>query len=328
LTLGLLLRRGDVPVEIWDAGSYPRHRVCGEFISGRGLEILRQLAIPGLNQSGCEARTVRFFHSAWTSPQFILPEAAFSIDRATLDHALATEFRESGGTLHENHRWTGAFEADGVVRATGRRLSGATQPHFIGFKVHARNLPLESDLELHFSETAYVGLSRQKDGTVNVCGLFRKTPGLRDSAFRSGEVFRQVLSPLACHRLNEARLDTDSFSAVAGISLKRETTRHTKECRIGDSICVIPPMTGNGMSLAVESASLAAPFLIEYSRGQRDWREAQERISQICDASFRKRLLFAAILQKAALTRIGRRSMMYFLETFPQLFTHWFCRTR
>jgi len=36
LTLGIGLRQRGVPVTIWEAGKYPRHRVCGEFISGNG----------------------------------------------------------------------------------------------------------------------------------------------------------------------------------------------------------------------------------------------------------------------------------------------------
>lgn len=328
LTLGLLLRRDGVPVEICDAGTYPRHRVCGEFISGRGLEILRQLAIPELDRSGIESRSVRFFHSEWSSSVFTLPEPAFSVDRQTLDHRLALELRKAGGQLHENRRWTHPYALEGVVRATGRRLNSGGGQQFIGFKVHAHDLPLSADLELHFSEEAYVGLSRQKGGTVNVCGLFRKTVGFRDFDLRNGDVFRDVLSPLARGRLAEARLDKDSFRAVAGISLKRETARDTKECRIGDSICMIPPMTGNGMSLALESASFAAPFLVNYSRGQADWNETRTGISQICDGYFRRRLFAASVLQKAAFTSLGRRSMMYLLETIPQCFTQWFRLTR
>jgi len=34
LSLGLALRRRGVPVTVWEAGHYPRHRVCGEFITG------------------------------------------------------------------------------------------------------------------------------------------------------------------------------------------------------------------------------------------------------------------------------------------------------
>ena len=45
LTLGIgLLQRG-VPVTVWEAGRYPRHRVCGEFISGRGSASLARLGL-------------------------------------------------------------------------------------------------------------------------------------------------------------------------------------------------------------------------------------------------------------------------------------------
>ncbi|MFZ9874958.1 MAG: NAD(P)-binding protein, partial [Candidatus Methylacidiphilales bacterium] len=35
LTLGLCLRQKGVPVDLFEAGTYPRHRVCGEYLSGR-----------------------------------------------------------------------------------------------------------------------------------------------------------------------------------------------------------------------------------------------------------------------------------------------------
>ena len=43
LTLGIGLRQREVPVTIWEAGNYPRHRVCGEFISGNGQAVLERL---------------------------------------------------------------------------------------------------------------------------------------------------------------------------------------------------------------------------------------------------------------------------------------------
>jgi menaquinone-9 beta-reductase len=328
LTLGLLLRRDGVPVEIWDAGSYPRHRVCGEFISGRGLKILEDLSVPGLAALGLRAGSVQFFYSDWSSAPLALPEPALSIDRATLDHALASEFRRIGGVLHENRRWTGAFVGEGWVRATGRRPAAEGDKQFVGFKVHARDLPLSADLELHFSNEAYVGLSRLRDGTANVCGLFRKSGSFKNFDLRNGDVFHQVLSAATRGRFASARLNSDSFSAVAGISLKRETSRHTKECRIGDTICMIPPLTGNGMSVALESASLAAPFLRDYSEGHTAWTETRHGISRTCDNRFRRRLFSASLLQKIAFTALGRRSMMYFLKTVPQCFTLWFRLTR
>ena len=48
LVLGIGLRRCDAPVTIWEAGNYPRHRVCGEFISGRGQATLARLGMSEL----------------------------------------------------------------------------------------------------------------------------------------------------------------------------------------------------------------------------------------------------------------------------------------
>ena len=39
------LRRQGVPVVVDEAGSYPRHRVCGEFVSGVSGETLERLGI-------------------------------------------------------------------------------------------------------------------------------------------------------------------------------------------------------------------------------------------------------------------------------------------
>ena len=63
LTLGIGLRNRGVPVTISEAGEYPRHRVCGEFISGRGVEVLQRLQLTDLlvRAGACEARTAAFF---------------------------------------------------------------------------------------------------------------------------------------------------------------------------------------------------------------------------------------------------------------------------
>src|SRR5579883_1488023 len=70
LTLGIGLRQRGVPVTVWEAGHYPRHRVCGEFISGRGQETLARLGLrEKLEQAGViSARTAAFFSVRAASP--------------------------------------------------------------------------------------------------------------------------------------------------------------------------------------------------------------------------------------------------------------------
>src|SRR4051812_14063636 len=43
--LGIGLRPRSIPVTVWEAGHYPRHRVCCEFISGCGHETLARLGL-------------------------------------------------------------------------------------------------------------------------------------------------------------------------------------------------------------------------------------------------------------------------------------------
>jgi flavin-dependent dehydrogenase len=70
----------------------------------------------------------------------------------------------------------------------------------------------------------------------------------------------------------------------------------------GDAITMIPPVTGNGMSMAFESAELAVEPLAAWSCGKLPWNEAREKIARDCDTTFARRLAWAKWLQKIILT--------------------------
>jgi len=63
LTLGIGLRQRGVPVTLQEGGRYPRHRVCGEFISGRGQETLARFGLRDLLEraGAMGANTAAFF---------------------------------------------------------------------------------------------------------------------------------------------------------------------------------------------------------------------------------------------------------------------------
>lgn len=332
LTLGILLRRNEVPVEMHDAGTYPRPRVCGEFISGQGLEILSTLGISNFPLPlGSYARGVRFFDTHESSDVLKLPEAALAVDRAILDRLLAKEFQRLGGVLRQNSRWTASFSAPGVIRATGRRLRKDRTSAFVGIKAHARNVQLSADLELHFSDAGYVGLSKQPDGAVNVCALFRSNSAFKSAPTSERDPAKYFATGMGADlqsKLANAEFEPSTFAAVAGISLERELARSSTECRIGDAICMIPPMTGNGMSIAIESARLAAPFLRDYSCGHLEWGTTQAEISGTCDKTFRRRLSAATLLQKICFHRKGRAILLSITRRVPQVAGCWFRSTR
>ena len=305
LTLGIGLRQFGVPVTLHEAGSYPRHRVCGEFISGRGQATLARLGLRELfDQAGAvSARTTAFFSATKSTAPRPLPAAAICLARYTLDAALVKKFRELGGELFEGRRVPAENVGEGIVRATGRRAQAEQGgSRWFGLKIHARNVPLAADLEMHVSAQGYVGLCRINGGEVNICGLFRK----RADESSEGSTWRELLrgqpgSPLR-ERLAGAEFDENSFCAVAGLSLRPQSAAARTEICVGDAITMIPPVTGNGMSMAFESAELAIAPITAWSRGETSWSEARQKIASDCDAAFARRLVWAKWLQRLILT--------------------------
>jgi len=300
LMLGIGLRQREIPAVIWEAGRYPRHRVCGEFISGRGQRVLERLGLrDSLAQAGASmARTGVFYFGRTGSPVRPLLEPALCLSRFRADALLAEHFTGLGGEMKTSAKWTEKDFGEGVVRATGRRLEPATdQRLWLGLKVHARNVALLADLEMHRVQDAYVGMTRLDGDEVNICGLFRRTKKADQRAFSWRQTLQGDAESLLHERLASADFIEESFCSVAGFTLKPKRASQRDDCAIGDALTMTPPVTGNGMSMAFEAAELAITPLAEYSRGKLSWGQARQAIALACDSAFARRLHWARWLQ-------------------------------
>jgi flavin-dependent dehydrogenase len=298
LTLGIGLRQRGIPVAISEAGDYPRHRVCGEFISGNGPAVLERLdLLPLLEKAGAiRAHTAAFISCSNHSPVRNLAAPAIGLSRYSMDATLAKEFQRLGGELHAGTRRAENNFGQGVVRASGRRAQPTENGwRWFGLKAHATNVNLSADLEMHVSADNYVGVSRIDGGRVNVCGLFRGRPG--ESHPNGFERLRGKPGSPLHERLAAARFDEPSFCSVAGLSLTPQRAGDKTECCIGDAVTMIPPVTGNGMSMAFESAEIAIAPLARYCLGELAWPEARDAVARACDAAFAERLTWARRLQ-------------------------------
>ena len=330
LTLGIGLRQRGVPVTVWEAGHYPRHRVCGEFISGDGLGALGRLGLlGGLQIAGASSATsAAFFAEKGMVASGPLPAAALSISRFVLDEWLARELQRLGGELRVGARWVGKF-GSGVVRACGRRAEPVAGGwRLFGLKVHARGVTLGADLEMHFVPSGYVGLCRLADGEVNICGLFRSAAAVPNLAQRWRDWLGGSPGSVLHSRLAGAQFDEESFCSVAGLGLSPRRAMQRSECCLGDALTMIPPVTGNGMSMALESAELAIEPLTRFSRGDLSWSQAQQEIALACDLQFSRRLRWAAWLQRALFQPLVRSSLLFLAARSPGIWRGMFKRTR
>ena len=268
LSLGAALSARGVPVVVWEAGTLPRHRVCGEFICGVRQPTLRRLGIEVDLGDALVHRRATWRNSCGRAfYRTELPREALGLSRFALDWRLVERIRSNGGTVRLGERWRGDAGAEGVALASGR---AAARTDWMGFKLHIRG-PLPPDLTLFFGKGGYVGLSPVEGGFWNLCGLFRKRPDIRVGR---GEILgayaRAAGMEGVCRVLADSEIRPESAAAVAGVSFA--VPGAGDGClRLGDAWGVIPPFTGNGMSIALESAETALDPLLAWHCGEMEW---------------------------------------------------------
>ncbi len=326
LSLGLALRRAGVPITLCEAGEYPRHRVCGEFIAGLAPTTIARLGLGPLLAGALRHREVAWFTRPASGPARVqrLPSPALGLSRHALDARLAAAFVAAGGELRTRTRVTDPAPQPGRVFATGRRRGRSP---WLGLKIHVHGLALARDLELHLGDQAYVGLARVEDGAVNVCGLFRRrelgdcragspnpaaagfTPDRRGSATPPYNLLPAYLRATGLDglaaRLAAARPDPGSFCAVAALSFDRRMPAADR-VSLGDACAMIPPFTGNGMAMAFQSAEIALDPLLAYASGRQSWPDACAEIHAGLRRRFHRRLASAGALHP------------FLLHPFPQ----------
>jgi flavin-dependent dehydrogenase len=294
LSLGVALRERGVPVTLHEAGSYPRHRVCGEFLSGVTDETLERL---GIDDDLADATPLRT--SCWRNDSRQLGEIGVSgrgISRRLLDDRLQKRFTHLGGNLVTESRLR---PGEGVVWAAGRVRQSSP---WIGLKCHVRDLELTHDLEMHVGTSGYAGLARIEGGLVNLCGLFH-------AGSASGKGINLLLACLQAgglHRLakriEEAVPDPGSFCGVAGFRFGRTASATFS---IGDAALMIPPFTGNGMSMALEAADQAIQPAVDYAAARISWVEAAARSDAAQRRHFRRRMSLASMIHPVMTSRPG-----------------------
>lgn len=312
LSLARMLARNDVPVTLYEKSSYPRHKVCGEFITGLRLEVREALDLNPILDGSLEHRSSAWFfrqHKLFTRE---LPQVAIGISRWELDRRLVDAARDDGVEVVEGlgvrsfPEWEqeeGWIDTAGVSRgkATSSKASG-----WIGLKIHCEDYSMDSDLELHLGERAYAGMSRVEKGRTNICMLLHASacaPKERRSIESALDAVG--LSHLA-RRLEGAKVLDETRSSTAGVAMSRSRSSG-KAIVLGDGLGMIPPFTGHGMSMAFESAAIALDPLLNYCRGLSDWKDTRMTTAQRLSEARNRKLRWASRLHPFLLNPILQR---------------------
>ncbi|OME77714.1 monooxygenase [Paenibacillus sp. FSL A5-0031] len=294
-----------------DRQSFPRHKVCGEFLSPEAQGTLQVLglseSIKALGPSLIER--IRLIFENGAEINIPLSSAAWGLSRYSLDAALHQAAQQAGAKLQTGTTVTavkatdfgysietkqnGKFssvEARTVIAAWGANkhagLPGYKQhqtakPSYMGVKSHFRGIAMEPVVELYFFRGGYLGLCPVEDGLVNASALLA-----RDSFADAGKTILGIMKAAARRnsRLHEKLALGESVqgsqAAVAPVHLNHKPHAWDQLPLLGDAGAMIPPLCGDGMSMALRSAALCAPLADRYLNGSltmADWQLAYIR---------------------------------------------------
>lgn len=282
--VAILLARSGHRVRLWERTLHPHHKICGEFVSWEGQAVLTRL---GIDLDALAAERIDHVRIA-TANRVVRGPLGFvarSVTRRQLDEALLALAAAAGvsvergvvarglgddGVVDGSH---GALLPERLMLATGKhnlrglaRDSAGTINDQLGFKAYLRLRPeqraeLSGHVELALFAGGYAGLQMVEHDAANLCFL---VPPERWHA--AGGDFGRLLDgmgrdvPHLARRLDGAVPLLDKPLAISGVPYGYVHTQAPGDpvWRLGDQAAVIPSFSGDGMSLALVSASMAA----------------------------------------------------------------------
>ncbi len=323
-----VLARGGVDVTVLEATTYPRSRICGEYLSPDAEAALVALGVEGLPDALDAPRLTGIRATASQAGEVRadirseLPAPGRGVSRFDLDGRLADAVRESGVEIRESARVVGvagddacvsvstaktSFRGDALIVATGRLarprgidggcgVESRPRRRWVAVKLHVRGPALPGLTELHFIEGAYVGLNEVRCGgerRVNICALASETTWAAAGRTPDGllEYIAAQSPPFARRWWLSVPSDASRLSA-AGFGFDRRTvpTEGPRPALVcGDAAALIAPLAGDGQAMALAAGVSAARALLAARARNGTLSAATVRAAAIAHAaSFRK----------------------------------------
>lgn len=278
-TLAALLAGRGLAVALIDRDAFPRDKLCGEFLSYDALPVAELL---GVDLTAAAPITRCRVVGRKRTYEFDFPHAARGVSRMFLDDALHRRAVAAGATAitsaatHVAHdRVTteqGEVAARVVVGAWGRwgrfdqqlgRMFARDRAHRnFGFKRHYRGERSDT-IELYSFRRGYLGVSNIEGGLTNICGLVHATrlAGLKGRWDAFVDEIRAE-EPRLAEMYARHEPAQEGFLSSEPVIFRGRSAVVDGIFMIGDASGIVDPLTGNGMAMAMQSALVAARFVM------------------------------------------------------------------
>ena len=217
LTSAIHLSKQNKQVLLVEKNEYPKHKVCGEYISNEVLPYLNSLGIHPINYG---AKKITKVHISTTKSNLIkgeLPLGGFGMSRYFLDDLLVKKARLNGVKILKDTvdsiqfkkdsftiltKSSGVFQSKITIGAFGKRSSLdqkmkrkfiQKKSPYLAVKTHVKGVFPENLVGLHNFKGGYCGVSKVENNAVNICYItdyrsFKKHKNITD--FQEEVIFK------------------------------------------------------------------------------------------------------------------------------------------
>jgi flavin-dependent dehydrogenase len=325
LAASILLSRQGYSVILFEKETYPFHKVCGEYISLESWNFLQALGLP-LNELALPIIDTLLL-TAPNGKTFTtsLPLGGFGISRYLIDYRLAVLAKDAGVHLLEDTKvdkieFDSSFtiytsgqinKAKVCCAAWGKRSNldikwnrsflqqnGIRLNNYVAVKYHIKTSWQKNIIGLHNFKDGYCGISKIEEDKYCLCYM-TKAANLKSNNNNVDLMEKNVLfqNPHLKKIFEESEIIQSFPVVISQISFSPKTKVENGVLMLGDSAGMITPLCGNGMSIALHTAKIAALLIDGFLQEKITRNELELQYTVQWKVQFARRLATGRLLQ-------------------------------
>lgn len=341
LTAGIHLSKIGISATIIEKNEYPKHKVCGEYISNEVLPYLNWLNINLLELKPTNITRLEFS----TTEKIInvdLPLGGFGISRYTLDEFLYQKAIANGckvikdkieniiftddeftittanNTVLKTKIAIGAFGKRSNIDQKMQRNFIKKKSYWLAVKGHYKGDFPDDLVGLHNFRGGYCGVSKVENNAINICYLadyetfkqFKNTEEYQQNVVFKNQNLENIFK--------NSELLFEKPITISQISFDKKQVVENHILMIGDTAGLIHPLCGNGMAMAIHSAKIVSELVDKYFKKQIKTRsELEKEYVNEWHYNFKSRLKIGRILSNILQKPFLSDKLMWILVHFP-----------
>ncbi|HWY10122.1 MAG TPA: NAD(P)/FAD-dependent oxidoreductase [Bacteroidia bacterium] len=345
LAFAIDMKKRGYNIIVIEKGSYPRHKVCGEYISMESHQYLQsicpaieKLSLPRINNFKLTSTGKHEFNTP-------LKLGGFGISRYLLENLLFEEAKTLGVVFILNNKAldihfntgsesysiktkTETVNADLVCNSSGRKsnlevkekIEDMAGTNYVGVKYHVKLSRDPSAIEIHNFPGGYCGISNIEENRSCLCYIVnsKNLRSVQNSIPELEKVFLYKNGNLK-KIFTQAEFIYKEPITISGINFLIKKPVNRNVFFLGDAAGSMAPISGNGMSMGFRSASVLAQHMDQYFSKTITREQLTVYYEMFWEKQFSERIKLSRHFQKLSEYSFLTKGTIKLFNLFPRL---------